>query len=104
VKINLTLDVDPSDHDASDSTGLTAEAHDRLCDALTDAGLSIESGPDQLRGEGAPRVELTLVVDDDHDVDRSNTTGLTRDAHDHLMSVITRAGMSVRSGPSKVAP
>lgn len=52
MKIKVILSpADPDDADASDSTGLTEEAYNRLTDALIRAGFDIEdieSGPDKV--------------------------------------------------------
>lgn len=50
MKIRIVLEVDdPGDEDATHSTGLTAEAYDRLADALSGAGFGIADGPEQER-------------------------------------------------------
>lgn len=48
MKITLTLEVDPSDVDRSNSTGLTAAAYDRLDTAVADAGFAVVDGPDRV--------------------------------------------------------
>jgi hypothetical protein len=46
MRVQLVLDVDESDADPTDSTGLTGAAYDRLDAALVDAGFTIADGPD----------------------------------------------------------
>jgi hypothetical protein len=46
MKILLILDVDPGDADEEHTTGLTAEAHERLILAVMNAGFSLTKGPD----------------------------------------------------------
>ncbi len=46
MKILLILDVDPADSDSEHTSGLTAEAHERLLLAIMGAGFTLESGPD----------------------------------------------------------
>ncbi len=48
MKIKLTLGVSPEDEDREHSMGITAEAYDRLTEALMEAGFEIESGPDRV--------------------------------------------------------
>lgn len=45
MKIALTLNTDPEDADPAHSTGLTSDAHDRLTEALMQAGFEIADGP-----------------------------------------------------------
>jgi len=45
MEINLRLEVSDEDVDANDGTGLTSEAYENLCGALSDLGYSIVSGP-----------------------------------------------------------
>ena len=48
VKITLALNTtDPADDDPEHPMGITADAYDRLTDALQQAGFEIASGPDR---------------------------------------------------------
>lgn len=49
MEINLRLEVSEEDTDETNSTGLTEEAYDTLCSALSGLGYSFVSGPDAVK-------------------------------------------------------
>lgn len=47
-------------------------------------------------------IEITLSVDDDDMVDANDSTGLTEEAHDNLMNLLSGAGFGIVDGPNKI--